>query len=138
MTAAGINCGSWNGCAIIGVQGYLQISGSNGYYTSTSDPYSTGQLTLPGSDAGPGQTLQPVTYTASGGFHYDLCYYEPGFEEFGCVYGYGSTDESGSAYANVGPAVAPTAMSVSPGCVTCARSRQSGRHRARRDVSCSR
>jgi hypothetical protein len=75
---------AWNqdcgyGCAVIGIQSYLQIAGSNGYFTSTSGPDAT-WLDLPDSDPGPGQALQPVPYTASGGYHYDLCYYEPGFE----------------------------------------------------------
>jgi RHS repeat-associated protein len=112
ITPAGLDCGY--GCVVIGVQGYLQIYGSNGYFTSTTDPDGNGGLTLPGSDEGPGQTLQPVTYTASGGFHYDLCYYQPGWEFYGCVYGYGSADESGSANVGVAPAVAPSAVGVSP------------------------
>lgn len=109
---------AWNqdcgyGCAVIGIQSYLQIAGSNGYYTYTAG-YDANGLGLPDSDPGPGQALQPVTYTASGGYHYDLCYYEPGFEFYGCIYGYGSYDEAGSANASVYPAVVPAAVDVSP------------------------
>jgi hypothetical protein len=116
---------TWNqdcgyGCAVISAQGYLQISGSNGYDTSTP-LYDLNGGTLPGSDAGPGQTMQPVSYTASGGYHYDLCYYQPGYEFYGCVNGYGSYDESGSANVSVAPAIIPSAVSVSPASGTGAR-----------------
>jgi RHS repeat-associated protein len=107
------DCDFWSGCQLLGVYAGVSVQGTNGFSQGGSD-WGDAYILETSDTAGPGQTMQAATYTASGVVIWDVCYGPPlWWGEIDCQT-YDQIVVWGYDQAMVGPTAIPVVDWLSP------------------------